>query len=161
MTKTAEIENHLAIAPESPLAEDLLLLFERHTADMHADTPPESIHMMPREALAIPEIDFLVVRLDGKPVAMGAMKRLSGTEAELKSMHVLSEHRGQGLSRLLLNHLVEHARATGIKQLWLETGIQPTFVSARALYARFGFAECPPFGDYKPDPNSVFMTLAL
>jgi putative acetyltransferase len=35
------------------------------------------------------------------------------------------------------------------------------FASARALYARFGFVECPPFGDYRLDPNSIFMNLEL
>ena len=30
----------IQIAAESPLTEDLALLFQRHTADMHADTPP-------------------------------------------------------------------------------------------------------------------------
>lgn len=29
---------------------------------------------------------------------------------------------------------------------------------ARRLYASFGFVRCPPFGDYGPGPNSVFMT---
>ena len=36
----------MIIAEEHPLTPDLELLFQRHTADMHADTPPESIHMM-------------------------------------------------------------------------------------------------------------------
>ena len=31
----------------------------------------------------------------------------------------------------------------------------------RALYESFGFVYGEPFGDYKPDPNSVFMWLAL
>ena len=31
----------------------------------------------------------------------------------------------------------------------------------RALYFRFGFVYCAPFGDYVLDPNSVFMTLEL
>jgi putative acetyltransferase len=35
------------------------------------------------------------------------------------------------------------------------------FAPARALYARFGFVECAPFGDYRLDPNSVFMTFEL
>ena len=35
------------------------------------------------------------------------------------------------------------------------------FAAARALYARCGFIETGPFGDYVPDPNSVFMTLDL
>jgi hypothetical protein len=35
------------------------------------------------------------------------------------------------------------------------------FAPARALYARYGFTPCAPFADYRPDPNSAFMTLAL
>jgi putative acetyltransferase len=26
-----------------------------------------------------------------------------------------------------------------------------------ALYRRFGFAQCPPFGDYVVDPFSIYM----
>ena len=151
----------IVLAVETPLGEDLEQIFLRHTADMHADTPPESIHMLPREALVSEDIDFFVMRADGKPVGMGAIKRLSPAHGELKSMHVLSEARGRGLSRRLLTGLIAHAEEQGLRQLSLETGVQPTFVAARALYASFGFAECPPFGDYRADPNSVFMTLEL
>jgi putative acetyltransferase len=35
------------------------------------------------------------------------------------------------------------------------------FMPARALYANFGFKNCPPFSDYIEDPNSVFMTKEL
>nr|WP_237168281.1 GNAT family N-acetyltransferase [Paracoccus shandongensis] len=143
------------------MAGDLDLLFQRHAAEMHADTPPESIHMLPREALVSPDIDFFVLRRSGKPVGMAALKRLDGTHAEVKSMHVLAEARGAGLSRLMLDRLVGHARGVGLTRLSLETGAQPSFAAARGLYARGGFAECPPFGSYCPDPNSVFMTLAL
>ena len=48
------------IAKESPVGPDLTLLFTRHTADMHADTPPESIHMMDASELAIPAVQFFV-----------------------------------------------------------------------------------------------------
>ncbi|WP_241963235.1 GNAT family N-acetyltransferase [Paracoccus suum] len=150
----------IAIAEASPLDEAADLLFARHTADMHADTPPESIHMLPREALAAPGISFYLLRVDDGAAAMGALKR-SGSWGELKSMHVLSEYRGQGLSHRLLSHLIEVARAEGLARLYLETGAPPTFGAARALYARAGFVDCPPFGNYAPDPNSVFMTLPL
>jgi putative acetyltransferase len=43
----------------------------------------------------------------------------------------------------------------------LETGSMEFFRPARALYASFGFAPCPPFADYREDPNSVFMTKEL
>ncbi len=149
------------IARESPMGTDLALLFQRHTADMHADTPPESIHMLPREDLVADGIDFFVMRIAGRPVGMGAVKRLAGDVAELKSMHILAEHRGVGLSRLMLSHLIDTARRGGVRRLYLETGIQPTFEAARALYDRAGFTECPSFADYRPDPNSLFMELAL
>ena len=151
----------LTIARESPLGDDLVLLMQRHTADMHADTPPESIHMMDAGALATPGIAFYVMRRGGAPVAMGAVKRIDAGHGEIKSMHVLAEHRGFGLSRLMLKHLVAEARALGFSRLSLETGVQPTFIAARALYARAGFVDCPPFEGYGPDPNSVFMTKQL
>ena len=149
------------IAEEHPLTPDLDLLFQRHTADMHADTPPESIHMMDKGALAAPGIRFFVLRDGGAPLAMGAFKRIDDGHAEIKSMHVLAEARGRGLSKAMLDHLVTMAAEDGFVRLSLETGIQPTFVAARSLYARAGFADCPPFEGYTDDPNSVFMTRRL
>ena len=151
----------MIIAEEHPLTPDLELLFQRHTADMHADTPPESIHMMDKGALAAPGIRFFVLRDAGAPMAMGAYKRIDAGHAEIKSMHVLTDARGRGLSKALLDHLIAAARAEGLARLSLETGIQPTFVAARALYERAGFVECGPFEGYREDPNSVFMTKAL
>jgi putative acetyltransferase len=149
------------IAQESPLGADLSLLMQRHTADMHADTPPESIHMMDASQLAAPGIWFYVMRRNGVAIGMGAFKRIDDRHAEIKSMHVLTEERGRGLSRQMLQHLIDEARSCGFRRLSLETGVQPTFVAARALYAKAGFAECPPFEGYSPDPNSVFMTRLL
>lgn len=149
------------IALESPLGPDLGLLMQRHTADMHADTPPESIHMMDASQLASPGIWFFVMREEGQPIGMGAFKRIDETHAEIKSMHVLAEVRGRGLSRRMLEHLMDAARAEGFGRLSLETGVQPTFVAARALYANAGFVECGPFEGYHDDPNSVFMTKQL
>jgi putative acetyltransferase len=151
----------MTIAEEHPLTPDLELLFQRHTADMHADTPPESIHMMDKGALAAPGIRFFVLRDAGQALAMGAFKRIDATHAEIKSMHVLHEARGRGLSRAMLEHLVATARADGFARLSLETGVQATFVAARALYARAGFQECGPFEGYALDPNSIFMTKVL
>jgi len=60
-----------------------------------------------------------------------------------------------------LRHMIAHASLTGLTRLSLETGSQPGFVAARGLYMREGFSECPPFADYRPDPNSTFVTLTL
>jgi putative acetyltransferase len=151
----------VVIAEEDPLTPDLSLLFERHTEDMHADTPPESIHMMDKGALAAPGIRFFVLRDDGAPLAMGAFKRLDAGHGEIKSMHVLVEARGRGLSKVMLDHLLAEARRDGLVRLSLETGSQPMFQPARRLYERAGFVECPPFEGYALDPNSIYMTKVL
>lgn len=149
----------ITITAESPLGADLGLLMARHTEAMHFDTPPESIHMMDASQLARPGIRFFVMRDTGVPVGMGAFKVLSDpAHAEIKSMHILAEARGRGLARRMLDHLVAEAKVDGIRRLSLETGVQPSFVAARALYEVAGFACCPPFEGYVLDPNSVFMT---
>jgi len=151
----------ITICREHPVQEDLALLHARHTRAMHADTPPESIHMLPADALAHPDILFFVMRDGARAVGMGAIKRLGDAAGEIKSMHVLEELRGRGLARLLLDHLIAAAREDGIARLFLETGAQPSFGAARALYERAGFGYCPPFEGYVEDPNSVFMTLTI
>jgi putative acetyltransferase len=152
----------MRIACEDPTGPDLAELHARHTAQMHADTPSGSIHMLPASALKAPGIAFFVMRDDdGHPVGMGAFKRLAGEAAEIKSMHILAEQRGRGLAARMLDHLVAEARAAGLGRLYLETGSQDSFAAARALYLRAGFTECPPFQGYDPDPWSIFMTRAI
>lgn len=76
-------------------------------------------------------------------------------------MHVAERMRGRGYGAAIVRHVIATARARGMSRLSLETGSWPFFAPARALYARHGFVECEPFEGYKPDPNSVFMTLDL
>jgi putative acetyltransferase len=76
-------------------------------------------------------------------------------------MHTAAAYRGRGVSLGLLKHIVEEARSRSYRRLSLETGSMAAFAPARALYARFGFVTCRPFGDYILDPNSVFMTFEL
>ena len=49
----------------------------------------------------------------------------------------------------------------GFTRLSLETGSAGFFAPARRLYEKFGFEYCGPFADYRPDPNSVFLTRTL
>ena len=46
-------------------------------------------------------------------------------------------------------------------RLNLETGSFAYFAPAAKLYRAHGFSDCQPFGDYKPDPNNLFLTLDL
>jgi putative acetyltransferase len=94
-------------------------------------------------------------------LGMGALKRLSAHHGEVKSMHTVQSARRRGVGSAMLRHIIATARAAGMSRLSLETGSWDYFQPARALYKSYGFVECPPFDDYVPDANSVFMSLDL
>jgi putative acetyltransferase len=70
-------------------------------------------------------------------------------------MYVDPARRGGGTGQQLLDQLSMFARMSGLQVLRLETGIHQ--LDAIALYERAGFVRCDPFGDYQPDPLSLFM----
>jgi putative acetyltransferase len=76
-------------------------------------------------------------------------------------MRTPQARRRTGAGRAMLTHIVAVARERGYERLSLETGSQGAFLPAQSLYASFGFAMCGPFGSYRDDPHSVFMTLQL
>jgi putative acetyltransferase len=61
----------------------------------------------------------------------------------------------------MLDRIIAAALEQSLARLSLETGSWAYFEPARALYRRYGFTECAPFGGYREDPNSIFMTLVL
>ncbi len=103
-------------------------------------------------------VRFFAVVDNGDAIAMGALKQLSASHGEVKSMHVRADRRSEGLADAILGHILDAAREAGLTQVSLETGSQEAFAPARAFYSRHGFALCPPFEGYTDDPNSVFMT---
>lgn len=138
---------------------------QEHLVDMRAVSPPESVHALDMAQLRQPDIAFWsawVPEDNGDTlVGTGALKRLDANHAELKSMRTSAHHRGRGIARQVLNHLLQEARTRGFTQLSLETGPQPFFEPARQLYFQHGFVECGPFAEYGPDPYSFFMTRPL
>jgi len=140
---------------------EILALLEEHLAEMRATTPPESKHALDLPALRAPEVTFWSVWDDDTLVGCGAVKRLEETHAEVKSMRTTQGRQGTGIGSALLAHMVDEARSMGFTRLSLETGSGEFFERARRLYTRFGFEYCDPFGEYKPDPLSVFMTRTL
>lgn len=136
-------------------------LLERHLALMNAQSPPEDVHALDVDGLVDPSVTFVSLRSEGALLGVAALKQLDATHAEVKSMHTVEEARGRGVGRALLDHLLALARERGLERVSLETGSQPGFAPARALYAGAGFAECEPFSDYLPSVHSTFMTLAL
>ena len=122
---------------------------------------PDSCHALDGSELRAQDVRFFSLWDGAELLAIGALKNLGGGHAEIKSMHTVEDRRRRGAASAVLQHLVRTAQESGVHQLSLETGAAAYFAPARALYCRHGFVECGPFGDYRPDPNSVFMTREL
>jgi putative acetyltransferase len=151
----------IRIEPDDPARPDVHALLSEHLADMFATSPAESVHALDHSALSHESITFWTAREDGVLLGCGALKALSAGRAEIKSMRTSAQARGRGVATRLLEHIVAEAGRRGYELLSLETGTEDYFAPARRLYARHGFTECPPFGDYTLDPHSVFMELPV
>jgi len=151
----------LSIVPgglDDPRVRELL---EHHVRTARAETALGSAHALDLEGLRSAEVSFWSAWRRDALVGVGALKCLSPTQGEIKSMHTVHASRRLGVGTTILRHILAAARDRGLTRLSLETGSWPYFDPARALYASQGFVECAPFGDYVADPNSIFMTLDL
>lgn len=139
----------------------ILSLLRYHFHKCHEVTPPGSAHVFDVSRLKSPEIDFWAAWDGEELLGVGAMKPLDQGHGEVKSMHTAESARRRGVGAAILAHIIATARGRGLTRLSLETGSFGYFEPAVALYKAHGFTECPPFGDYRPDPNSVFLTRDL
>ena len=140
---------------------EIIALLEEHLAEMRSVSPPESVHALDLSGLRKPDITFWTVWLGSDLAGCAALKELSPDHGEIKSMRTVQHHKRKGVAAHMLRHILKEAARRRYRRLSLETGSQPHFQPARALYASFAFQRCDPFGDYVDDPNSVFMTRVL
>ena len=136
-------------------------LLDEHLQNMYELSPPESVHALDLDKLRQPGITFWTAWDGSVRLGCGALKEIDPTHAEVKSMRTPKALRRRGAGRAILTHLIGVARSRGYRRLSLETGALPAFVPAQTLYESFGFTFCGPFGSYREDPNSCFMSLRL
>ena len=139
----------------------VLALLEEHLRNMYEITPPQFVFAFDANKLKAADVTFWTAWDGDSLLGCAALKELSATEGEIKSMRTPATRRRTGAGRALLNHIIDVARARGYRVLYLETGRQPAFAPAQALYASAGFTRCGPFGQYRENGNSVFMSLSL
>jgi putative acetyltransferase len=149
------------VSIDDPRGSDVRRLVERHLEFARSHKPPGDIHALDVAGLLDPAVTFFSCRAGGELLAVGALRRLDPSHAELKSMHTAEAARGRGIGRAMVGHLIATARDRGFRRVSLKTGSQPAFAPARSLYTGAGFTPCAPFGDYRPSRDSTFMTLSL
>ncbi len=140
---------------------DVITLVSDHLQQMEDTSPPESRHALDLNKLRDTSITFWTCWCGTTLAGCIALKELSPSHGELKSMKTANNCLRMGVGKSLLEHLIAEAKIRGYTQLSLETGSMGYFEPARTLYTRFGFKICPPFAKYEEDPNSVFMNIDL
>jgi putative acetyltransferase len=148
---TIRIEN-----PDQPALRALLTEADAFYGTLY---PAEHNHLLDVASLQAPSVAFYVARIDGHVAGFGAVVAQDEGWAEIKRMYVDPARRGQGVGRLILTALEDHARRAGTRRLRLEAGIsQP---AALSLYRATGFRPRGPLGAYTANETSLFFEKTL
>jgi putative acetyltransferase len=136
----------------------LIQLSRQYQADLY---PPESIHQEDPQTLLATNIYFIGAYLQQTLLGIGAVKIFDASPGygEIKNLFVDPRHRGQGASRVIMHALEQYLIDCNIRLCCLETG--PNQPESIGLYKSLGYHQCTPYGDYQPDPLSIFMQKEL
>ena len=148
----------VTVEPGDPRAPGAAALLKQSHALMERLFPPEDNFYLDIDALTAPDIVFFVARKEGETLGTAALAD-KGVYGEVKSMFVAETARGLGVGAALLDRLEAEARERSMAMLMLETGNR--LHAAHRLYARAGFVERGPFGDYPAANSSLFMEKRL
>lgn len=92
---------------------------------------------------------YYVAELDGEVIAYGG-SRIVGCDADVQTIAVAADNRGQGLGRALMEQLMQAARDEGALQMFLE--VRADNEPAAALYESLGFEQIDTrYGYYQPE----------
>lgn len=71
--------------------------------------------------------DFFVVEVNGQVAGCGALEIFTESLGEVRSLVVDDTYKGQGFGRMLVQRIIEEARAIGLKRLMALTYVAPFF----------------------------------
>jgi ribosomal protein S18 acetylase RimI-like enzyme len=105
----------------------------------------EALEAFPSDDLVPPD-GLLLVAFDAEePIGCGGVRFLADGVAELTRVHVVAAERRRGVAAAIVRELEARAVAAGRTVVRLDT--REDVVEARAMYARLGYREVPPFND--------------
>lgn len=140
---------------------EVIELLHEHHKNMFLHSPPESIHTLDVASLQADSITFWSVWIDDQLAGCGALKQLTVSHAEVKSILTSQGFRRKGIAIQLLHFIFDYAKNQSYSRISLETGSMDAFIPARKMYEKLGFKYSGPFAEYIEDVHSVFMTKEL
>ena len=120
--------------------------------------PAESNHLDSLDTLRNANVTMLGAKQNSHILAIGAVK-IFKDYGEIKRVFVPEIHRGKGLAKKLMASLEQILIDRSVRAAKLETGIHQH--DAIGMYRKLGYRDCRPFGSYRPDPLSLFMSKDL
>jgi putative acetyltransferase len=102
---------------------------------------------------------LLLAHRAGHAAGCIALRKLDHNICEMKRLYVRPGNRGLGLGRMLVERLIEEARAIGYERMRLDT-IESAMKDAVALYRRMGFMEIAAYSAI-PIESALWMELLL
>ena len=121
--------------------------------------PNEANSYLELESLLDDKVHFFAAQYkNNNYVACGAFV-LFNDYAEIKSMFVDPDYRGQSIGDAILTHMIGSLNKKSVSVVKLETGT--LLESALALYKKHGFKYCDAFANYTENNYSRFMEKKL
>ena len=119
--------------------------------------PAESVHQDDTSSLLSGGVYFIGAYSGKVLLGIGAVKLFDTVPAygEIKNLFIPPEHRGLGAAKVIMAALESHLVDKEVNLCRLETG--PSQIESIGLYQRLGYRKCGLYGDYQPDPLSLFM----
>lgn len=106
----------------------------------------------------LPDGRLYIAWCDGQPAGCIALRRLDDTTCELKRLYVRPAFRCQGIAGVMMQRILDDARAIGYTVMLLDT--EPFLRSALKMYRGLGFYEIPRYND-SPLDTTIFLRLDL
>ena len=143
---------------KNPLVIELLNI---HLSGMHENSPVESVYALDVCDLQKSDISFWTLWNKETLLGCAALKKISSTQCEIKSMRTHPDHLRKGVAARILEHILNFAKNQNYQRISLETGSGESFDPAIELYKRYGFNCGDSFGEYQKSEFNQFFHLTI
>ena len=130
---------------DEPPGRELLRELLHHLDEIYPGRATRPGSVTTPDEMARPHGAFLVGYEDGRPVAIGGVRRLDDGACEIKRMYVVPDARSRGAGRALLQALEDAARELGYACVRLDAG--PAQTHSKVLFASAAYVEIAPYND--------------